>query len=214
VRTNLVHTADGAAAFRGRSRPISDPRDLALFQMLRQFADVVFVGAGTVRTESYGPVVVSEDMQRRRHDHGQHPQVPIAVVTASAVLDPAARLFSDPASRPIIVTGEAGAATAGRLHEVADVVVAGDQGVDLATALGALRDRGLGRVLCEGGPTLFAGLVDAGLVDDVCATVSPYLAGSQPLGPVLPSSLDEPQRLRLRHVRHRDGLLYLRYTRP
>ena len=66
--------------------------------------------------------------------------------------------------------------------KVADMIVAGDEAVDLAAAIGALRDRGLSRVLCEGGPHLFGDLSAAGLVDELCLSLSPMLAGPAPPG--------------------------------
>jgi riboflavin biosynthesis pyrimidine reductase len=79
--------------------------------------------------------------------------------------------------------------------------------------LAALRDRGLTRVLCEGGPYLLASLVEADVVDDICMTLSPYLAGSQPTTMQPASARLTPTRLELRHLLTRNGLLYLRYSR-
>jgi riboflavin biosynthesis pyrimidine reductase len=62
----------------------------------------------------------------------------------------------------------------------AEVVTAGADTVDLAAAVLALRERGLHHILCEGGPRLFATLAGAGLVDELCLTVSPRLAGPGP----------------------------------
>ncbi|HZP16029.1 MAG TPA: dihydrofolate reductase family protein [Nocardioides sp.] len=57
VRANFVSTVDGAAQGPdGRSGTINNEADVALFQQLRSTADVILVGAGTARTEKYGPV--------------------------------------------------------------------------------------------------------------------------------------------------------------
>ena len=64
-----------------------------------------------------------------------------------------------------------------RAEEVADVVIVGDDDVDLPAATAALRERGLHRVHCEGGPTLLAQLVAADLLDELLLTVTPLLAG-------------------------------------
>jgi riboflavin biosynthesis pyrimidine reductase len=213
VRANMVHSADGAAAFRGRSRPISDPRDLQLLLTLRHYADVVLVGAGTVRAEDYRPVSLSPEVTQQRLNRGLAADVPIAMVTASGRLHRGLRVFGGSHPRPIVLTTTRGRAEAEQLTDVADVLVAGDDGVDLPVAVAALRERGLGRVLCEGGPTLLATLVDADLVDDLCATVSPYLAGHQPVNTAPVATFEAPRRMTLRHVRHRNGMLYLRYTR-
>ncbi|MEU2237701.1 dihydrofolate reductase family protein [Streptomyces vietnamensis] len=77
-----------------------------------------------------------------------------------------------------------------------------------------LRDRGLKRVLCEGGPALLSTLVAHDLVDDMCFTLSPILAGPQPAsGLVSAPALAVPQTLRLRHVLLEAEYLYMRYQR-
>lgn len=57
-----------------------------VFRLLRELADVVLVGAGTVRAEGYGPVLLDEVAQERRATRGQQPAPPIAVVTRSLLL--------------------------------------------------------------------------------------------------------------------------------
>ena len=63
VRANMIFSADGAAAFGGRAGPLSCPADQQLLGILRGFADVVLVGAGTVRAENYGPVRLTDAQQ-------------------------------------------------------------------------------------------------------------------------------------------------------
>jgi riboflavin biosynthesis pyrimidine reductase len=81
----------------------------------------------------------------------------------------------------------------------------------LAGAVRALRERGLSRILCEGGPSLFAALVAGGLVDEVDLTVSPLLAGPGP-GRIVAGVPHVPAPLRLQHVLDEDGMLFLRYA--
>ena len=99
------------------------------------------------------------------------------------------------------------------MTEVADVVVAGDAGVELPVALAELRARGHAVTLCEGGPTLLAELVTADLLDELCLTLAPVLvagAGVRILrGPPVP----ELVRLPLASVLEEDGYLFLRYAR-
>jgi riboflavin biosynthesis pyrimidine reductase len=113
----------------------------------------------------------------------------------------------------LIVTTGRTASDRPQLGELGDVIVAGDDVIEPAAALKAFGALGLGRVLCEGGPYLLSTLIDADLVDDMCLTIAPYLAGSQPTTPQPTSSLLTPTRLRLRHVLQRNELLYLRYSR-
>ena len=84
------------------------------------------------------------------------------------------------------------------LEAVADVVVAGDDEVDLPLGMAALHDRGLRRLLCEGGPTLLTALLRAGLVDELCLTTAPVLLGAAPT--LLVEALPAPVDLRLVHL--------------
>ncbi len=197
LRANMVATVDGAvAAPDGRSAAISSAADRALFATLRRLADVVLVGAGTARTEGYRPAAL-----------------PIALVTARLDLDLTSRLLAEADPRCIVLTaGSAGAERLRAAAEVADVVVCGEHRVDLATALAALRERGLLHVLCEGGPTLLGSVVAAGLLDELCLTWSPLLVGGGDgmrilAGPALPASVE----LELAHLLESDGTLFARY---
>ncbi|WP_298803220.1 dihydrofolate reductase family protein [uncultured Pseudokineococcus sp.] len=199
VRANLVTTLDGAAAGDdGSSRSISGPADLRVLVLLRSLADVVLVGAGTARSEGYGPLRVRASLAARRSALGQAPAPALAVVTRSGRLPDAALARRDDGGAVLAVTCEsAGEDVLGRLRAAlgdGGVVVAGDDDVDLAAAVAALAERGLRRVLCEGGPALLRDVAAAGLLDELCLTTSPLLvAGDGPralVGPALTAHLD------------------------
>jgi riboflavin biosynthesis pyrimidine reductase len=213
VRANMITTLDGGAAFNGRTKAVSDPADQVLLAHLRSYADVVLVGSATVAAENYGQVKLSQELQDKRVAAGHLALPRLAVVTARGALSPDLRIFSGD-TRPLIVTTRQTAEAQPALAALGDVVVSGDSAVDPAKALAGLRQAGLERVLCEGGPYLLSTLVDADLVDDMCLTVAPYLTGLQPTTPQSTSSLTAPTRLELRHVLTKHGLLYLRYSRP
>jgi riboflavin biosynthesis pyrimidine reductase len=178
VRVNMVSTLDGAVAYSGRAGRLGGAGDKLLFSVLRSLADVVLVGAGTARVERYGPPKIPLEAQEIRRGRGQAPLPTIAVVTQSGALDWGSRLFTGEGPRPIVIAG--GSTRAEALADaaaVADVLTAGAGSVDLRAALKALGDRGLSHVLCEGGPTLNTGLAAAQLVDELCLTLSPKLAG-------------------------------------
>jgi riboflavin biosynthesis pyrimidine reductase len=222
VRANIVLSLDGGAAFNGKTRPISDDTDLWLLNQLRGYADVVVVGAGTVRAERYGPVRLDADQRehRRESGYGETPP-PFAVVSARARLDRDLPVFSGHGARPLLVTVERSREQAEELADLADIVIAGDERVDPVAMVAALADRGLRRVLCEGGPTLLASFVEHDLVDDMCLSLAPRFAGPQPVDavgrPAQPlettARLAQPITLPLRHVLEHDGMLYLRYQR-
>lgn len=212
VRANMITTLDGGAAFNGRTKPVTDPADQVLLGHLRSYADVVLVGSATVAAEHYGPVKLSEELQAKRRAAGHDPLPRLAVVTARGALSPELRIFAGEA-RPVIITTEQTATAQPALGELGDVLVAGDTAIEPARIIDGLREAGLPRVLCEGGPFLLSTLIDAELVGDMCLTVSPFLTGLQPTTPQPTSSLTAPTRLELRHVLTRNGLLYLRYSR-
>ncbi|MFD9664227.1 pyrimidine reductase family protein [Rhodococcus sp. NPDC059968] len=214
VRVNMVASLDGAAAFGGRVRPLSDPVDHQLLRAMRAYADVVLVGAGTVRAETYGPVRLTEEQARYRLDRwGLDTPPPIAVVTRTGNLPPDSPLFAGRV-RPIVVTTRRVAEARGAaLRESADIVVAGDGSVEMPALIAALRERGLGRILCEGGPTLLHDLVTHDLVDEMCLTLAPRLAGPQTLPASSGPTVQAPRTLSLEHALTNDDFLYLRYGR-
>jgi riboflavin biosynthesis pyrimidine reductase len=177
VRANMVASVDGAISLDGRSQPISGDSDWFLFGLQRALADVILVGAGTARAEGYGPGRARPEFASLRENAGQPAAPTLALVTASGKLDPSATYFGG-TSRAIVVT--CGAAPAERIdpiREVADIVVSGDDSVDLGGALEALRERGMRCILTEGGPSLLGALATHDLIDEVVATISPSLIG-------------------------------------
>lgn len=215
VLANMVAGLDGSTALGGRVGPLSEGADVELFRLLRSVADVVLVGAETFRREGYGPVELPAERRRQRVEHGRTPVPPLAIVTRSLELDWSSPAFAgtDEVPRPFVVTCEAAdAARRERAAEHAEVVVAGDRTVDVATALNTLADRGNRVVLCEGGPTLLGELVDRDLLDELCLTLTPIMGGD-PL-PVAVTELAGPlTRFSLRHVLADRDDLFLRYER-
>jgi 5-amino-6-(5-phosphoribosylamino)uracil reductase len=215
VQVNFVASADGAATVSGRSRGLSSPADKKVFALGRDLADVVLVGAGTALAEGYAGVRRTELRASRRTRLGLSDVPPIAVVSGRGSVPPSSPLITATTVPPIVITAEASplpwrkeVADAG-----ADVVVAGDERVDAALALSALADRGLLRVCCEGGPMLFADLISAGLVDQLCLTVSPMLAGAGAVRVATGLPASAPMDLSLESVLSDEGFLMLRYRR-
>jgi riboflavin biosynthesis pyrimidine reductase len=179
LRTNMVSTIDGAAVGpRGLTRMISSDTDRDLLALLRALSDVVLVGAATATAEGYGPDRVRPEHAGLRAAAGQSPAPVMAVVSSRLEVDLASPLFTEATVPTVLLT--ASAAPADRLHAaraVADVAVVGEERVDPAAAVAALVERGHRRLLCEGGPRWLAALVTAGLVDELCLTLSPLLVG-------------------------------------
>ena len=203
VVANMIASADGAATVAGRSGGLGGTADRQVFHLLRASVDVVLAAAETVRVERYRPILEPRP-------------VPIAVVSRSLSLDWASPLFTDAPARTILLTCEAAdGAARRRAAAVADVVVVGDEAVEPRLALAALAERGHRVALCEGGPNLLAQLVDAGVVDELCLTVSPLLVGGTgpriltggaatgPVPLVLDSALEDGGFLLLRYLAER-----------
>lgn len=215
LRMNFVASVDGAATEDGRSRGLQTPGDNAVFGVLRDLADVVLAGAGTVRTEGYAAISLSARRSGIRRDLGLAERLPTAVVSRSLRLDPDSPLFTDApvGARTIVLTCAAGdPAVRAALEPIADVVVCGEQDVDLPAARQALEQRGLRRILSEGGPTLFAQLAHDRVVDELCLSVTPILTGPGArrivAGELWPG---EPIGLRLTGLLEEDGALFCRY---
>jgi riboflavin biosynthesis pyrimidine reductase len=212
VRVNFVASADGAAWLDGRSGGLSSPPDKRVFALLRDLTDVVLVGAGTIRVEGYSYPDFGPERRDRRRALGLAELPTFAVVSGTLDLDPSSRLFVGAPVRTLVLTSAAAAADKrAALEPVADLVTAGEDRVDLAAAVDALAARGLRRILSEGGPTLFGGLVAAGRLDELCLTVSPLLAGPAP-GRIAAGAGHPPVTLRLLRLLAEDDSLFTRYA--
>nr|MDT0656885.1 pyrimidine reductase family protein [Micromonospora sp. DSM 115978] len=213
LRVNFVTSVDGAVEVDGRSAGLSGGPDKRVFAILRMVCDALLVGAGTLRRERYRALRLSAERRDWRRHRGL-PEFPTLVVVSGALdLDPAQAAFADAPVRPVVLTTDRATPPAG-LTDVADLIRRGTDRVDLPAALAELRRRGLAQVLCEGGPILFGALTTAGLVDEVCLTVAPLLAG--PGSDRISTGEPSPgvHGLPLRHVLAADdGTLLLRYAR-
>ena len=214
LRANMVSSADGAATLKGATRALSSATDRHVFALLRTLSDVIIVGAATAREEHYNPVRPRELWRHLRAGRPSTP--PIAVVSGRLDLDPQSPLITAApadARTIVITTAQAPSDRRAELATCTDVIVAGEQAVDLKAAVSALADRGHQRVLAEGGPHLLAQLVEAGLMDELCLTIGPLLAGPGPGRIVAGGDAAASLPLDLAHVLAEDSFLFCRYTR-
>jgi riboflavin biosynthesis pyrimidine reductase len=161
LRVNMISTVDGAATGGGgKSGDINNPADKRVFDTLRSLADVIVVGAGTARIEGYGVA-----------------PVPIAVVSRRAEIP--AGLVDAPTGKALLVTCARADGLAASREILGDeqVIVAGDEAVDLSAMRSRLVERGFHSLLSEGGPHLLADLLAADVVDELCVSVVPHLVG-------------------------------------
>jgi riboflavin biosynthesis pyrimidine reductase len=214
VRINFVTSLDGAVQVDGYSRGLSSEADRQVFGILRRHADAVMVGAGTLRHEGYRAVRMTDQVRLWRTARGLSADPTLVVVSAALDLDPTSATFTEAPVRPVVLThAGADAAMQAALAATADVVVCGESVVDLGVGLDELRKRGLDQVLCEGGPHLFGTLLAADLVDELCLTVSPMLAGPGS-GRIIEGAVGPaPRSLAPVQIIEADGALLTRYAR-
>ena len=210
---NMVASLDGGVTVDGRSGGLAGAADKELFGALRQVADIVLAGAGTVRAEDYGPSKASDGIRALRRARGQREVPRVAVVSRRLDLDPTARLFSDPDNRPYVIThASAPADRRAELADVAEVLAFGEDEVDLVAALAHLRSEGAAVITCEGGPTLNGTLIALDLIDEWALTLSPVLIA----GDARRSSrgmVADPRRFQLARLLEGDGELLGRWVR-
>jgi riboflavin-specific deaminase-like protein len=212
LRVNFVAALDGAISVAGRSGGLGSDGDRRVFRVLRALADGVLVGHGTVAAEGYRPITADSPVGRLRSELGREAAAPVVVVSRQASLRLDDPLVAGAVSATVLVT--CAAADRARRDALAgagvQVLVCGDEGVDLPTALDQLADRGLVQLVCEGGPALFRSALAAGVVDELDLSIAPLLAGGAPgmLGAV---GLPEPVSGRLVQVLEEDGYLFTRY---
>jgi riboflavin biosynthesis pyrimidine reductase len=183
LRANFISTLDGGATVDGTTGRLGESGDRALFRLLRELADVILVGAGTVRIEGYAGARPSVAERQSRQMRGQSEVPQLAIVTRSGRLNHDMPVFTRTEVPPLVLTCAAATEQTGRrLAGLANVVdCSGDDPtrVDEAAMLVALADRGLHRVLTEGGPMLFGSFVERNLLDELCLTIAPSLIGGQ-----------------------------------
>ena len=183
VRGLMVTSVDGAVEVDGSSAALSGPADRRVLAHLRGTADVVLVGGQTVRAEGWRPPRPSPERRAQRRAAGRPEVATYAVVSRSADL-PRGEADGD-----VLVL-------AGTAHEVLD----------------ALAERGLTRVVCEGGPSWLAQVAAADRLDELCLTVSPLLAGPGRAGLLQGPLWPSPRPLRLTSLLEDDGWLFARWA--
>jgi riboflavin biosynthesis pyrimidine reductase len=214
---NMIASADGAIAVDGTSGALGNPADEAVFSAVRASADWIVAAAGTVRAERYGLPRPGAAARRARRAAGRAERPRLAVVTASLDLDPGLPLFADQRpdeDPPVILTGNAAAPEAvERVAGVSEVVRLPSPRPQPAEILAELDRRGAGVVLSEGGPSFNGQLADAGVIDELCLSVTPLVAGGASSRIVHGSMRSVPLRMRVDHLLESSDTLFVRYIR-
>jgi 2,5-diamino-6-(ribosylamino)-4(3H)-pyrimidinone 5'-phosphate reductase len=198
VTVNMAISVDGRINSRRREHfSLGSRHDRRLMDELREHADAVIVGAGTVRHDGYPMIIRYADLRakRRARTGSAHP---VNVVLTRALDIPLSRRFFGGADtrRIIFTTRLAPRARIRRFERVAEVVVLPGTTIAPARVVAALRARGLTRLLLEGGGEVHFAFAKAGLVNDWYVTMTPKLIG----GVNAPSFLDGEGFLKRDHL--------------
>lgn len=183
IAISAVTTTDGVIAVRGSSRGIGGPGDRVAMRRIRRGADAVLVGAGTVRAEGYDAAMTGPEDVSWRRERGLADRPALVVATRSGDLG---AFGAGVRESRVVLLGPLGAGV--RLDDLRGRLRAGGSTLEVLDpdqgdgpgwphALRVLRDAGIRRVACEGGPTLNAQLLAAGVVDEVLLTVAPRILG-------------------------------------
>jgi 5-amino-6-(5-phosphoribosylamino)uracil reductase len=213
VVVNMIATLDGRAAIDGRTAKLGNAGDRALFHRLRAQADAVMVGAGTIRTERYRPLIRDPELRELRARQGLGDPLAV-IVSASLRIDSSIPLLADPDSRIVVLTSSAGELE-GCAASIEYLRGEGGDEMRLAPLLQRLRrEHAVRSVVCEGGPTLNASLLVEDLIDELFLTTAPkVVGGTEPLTIVSGPSLAEPVEFDLAGLLELDGHLFGRYRR-
>lgn len=193
LRVNFVSTLDGAAAGRdGLSKSITNAADKKVFDTLRSMADVLVVGAGTLRAEGYDV-----------------PKLPLVVVSRSG--DVPTSLAGAPPGRIMLATCEQAAGLAQAKEQLGEenVLTLGGHRVSLEALKAELVSRGFRQILCEGGPHLFRDLLDEAVADELCLTWVPRITSGH--GPRITDGAPVDVPARLETLVEIDGTLLARW---
>jgi 2,5-diamino-6-(ribosylamino)-4(3H)-pyrimidinone 5'-phosphate reductase len=181
VVVNAAVSVDGKLSTRRREQvAISGAEDFDRVDRVRAAADAVMVGVGTVLADDPHLVLDEEDrrVQRLRAGRAGNPARVVADSRARTPLD--ARILDDEATTYVLVGEVAPAERRTALREAgAEVLVAGAERVDLPAALDALADRGVDRLMVEGGGELLFSFFEADLVDELSVYVGSVVVGGR-----------------------------------
>lgn len=191
---------------------LSNEEDFAEIDELRAGCDAILVGAGTLRADDPRLLIRSQKLRERRRDQGRTEHLLKAVITRKGHIDPEARLFNTGDAGAVVYTGGSGVDIARKGLEgrptndpPAEVVDAGDP-LEVAAILTDLNERGVQRLLVEGGGHIHTMFLTSGLVDELRLAVAPFfigdtsaprflMSGDYPFTPKTPMRLVETRKL-------------------
>jgi len=213
TRVTMLRALDGGVAGADqRSRSLSGDVDREILREVRRLSDAIVVGATTMRLEPYGPVQTRPDAVEQRRGLGMADAPVLVLVSGSLDLPWDEPVFTQSACTPIAVaTDRASDHAHKRAAQHVEVIRLPGERVSAGALVAALQDRGLRRLVCEGGPGLLASFAAEDQIQEVDLTVSPYLQTLVP-GSSAPEWAD-PQHFELSQVLEHESMLFARYLR-
>lgn len=170
VVLNAAMTLDGKIATKEGDSQISCKEDLKRTHELRAEVDAVMVGVGTILVDNPSLTV--------RHARGKNPIR--VIVDGSAKTPTDARVLDDSAPTIIALTERVNNRERERLRSTgAELISVGEDEVDLPQLLERLRERGIKKLLLEGGSTLNWSMISQGLVDEIRVAIAPVIVGGE-----------------------------------
>ncbi|MDD2836623.1 MAG: 2,5-diamino-6-(ribosylamino)-4(3H)-pyrimidinone 5'-phosphate reductase [Methanothrix sp.] len=216
VFINSAMSADGKiSSFERCQVRISGQEDKDRVDLLRAESDAIMVGVGTVLADDPSLRVKSQSSRLARRDKGQ-PEDPLRIIADSlARTPPSAKVLG-----PGCIVAAASSAPQPRLDGLSstrsEIIVCGKERVDLAELFSRLFERGVRRLMVEGGATLNWSLLNLGLVDEIYVYMGAMIIG----GENAPTLVDGPgfkehfPRLILSSVQRLDEGVLLKWRVP
>ena len=178
VFINSAMSADGKISSFERSQVrISGQMDKARVDLLRAESDAVMVGVGTVLSDDPGLRVKSVSYREARRAKGW-PEDPLRIIADSRARTPPSARVLGPGCF-VAVTSSAPQERLDRLSPMCEIIVCGKERVDLTELFSRLFDRGIKRLMVEGGATLNWSLLKLGLVDELYVYMGAILIGGE-----------------------------------
>lgn len=181
VVVNIAMSADGKISTRERRQvKISGPADFSRVDKLKAECDAVMVGIGTVLADDPALTIKSPELVAERVKRGLPEQPARVVVDCRARIPLEAAILRRGNGRRIIACCEGSDALKRKaLQEIAEVIVAGEDKVDLPALMDGLHRGGISKVMVEGGGTLIGALFAAGLVDEFITFIGNVVIGGK-----------------------------------
>lgn len=218
VATNMAMTADGKITSTTREEPgFTSPHDKYNMDKHRAEADAVINGAESIRSDNPHLGVRDPDMQAYRRSLNKSHALLSVVVSSSGNVPPTAHAFNDPTTLPVLATTQQASPNAlQKLPSRVEIWKLGQDRVDPGILLEQLAQRGVKRVMLEGGAELNGQFLEADLIDELFITIAPALLGGRDAPSMIGGqgfTMGAQRRLRLMEVRREGDELFLQYQR-